>query len=257
MAYLAERGFPVPAVWPGTAAGELVMQRLSGMTMVEALVNGAITAERAGGRRHPDQRPGDRPGQRRCRALQRRQWPLRLTRPRARWPSPGPIRTSRCSRRSTAWTRSDANSAPTARRSRRGSGRSALVNPLPPPARTGHHDEGVLRRGGAPPRRWDPNEHVSTTNQDTQTLRRSIDRETSFERMPNGVLPGRWAVQAKVIAPPGTDCGQPQDRAAPLPCASSARPAAAMRGVKRPPAPRPSHQAPAAPRLSGPRARKR
>jgi aminoglycoside phosphotransferase (APT) family kinase protein len=48
MAYLAERGFPVPAVWPGTAAGELVMQRLSGMTMVEALVNGAITAERAG-----------------------------------------------------------------------------------------------------------------------------------------------------------------------------------------------------------------
>ncbi|MDT0393751.1 MULTISPECIES: aminoglycoside phosphotransferase family protein [Streptomyces] len=48
MAYLAERGFPVPAVWPGTAAGDLVMQRLSGMTMVEALVNGVITAERAG-----------------------------------------------------------------------------------------------------------------------------------------------------------------------------------------------------------------
>ncbi|AUY48089.1 aminoglycoside phosphotransferase family protein [Streptomyces sp. CB01881] len=49
MAYLAERGFPVPAVWPGPAAGELVMQRLSGTTMVEALVSGAITAERAGG----------------------------------------------------------------------------------------------------------------------------------------------------------------------------------------------------------------
>ncbi|MFB7618866.1 phosphotransferase [Kitasatospora sp. NPDC056181] len=48
MAYLAERGFPVPAVWPGPAAGELVMQRLSGTTMVEALVSGAITAERAG-----------------------------------------------------------------------------------------------------------------------------------------------------------------------------------------------------------------
>ncbi|WP_055589593.1 aminoglycoside phosphotransferase family protein [Peterkaempfera griseoplana] len=48
MAYLAEQGFPVPAVWPGTAAGDLVMQRLSGMTMVEALVNGVITAERAG-----------------------------------------------------------------------------------------------------------------------------------------------------------------------------------------------------------------
>ncbi|MGW8765118.1 phosphotransferase [Streptomyces sp. NPDC055815] len=48
MAYLAEHGFPVPAVWPGTAAGELVMQRLSGMTMVEALIEGAVTAERAG-----------------------------------------------------------------------------------------------------------------------------------------------------------------------------------------------------------------
>lgn len=49
MAHLAEHGFPVPAVWPGTAAGELVMQRLSGTTMVEALVDGTITAERAGG----------------------------------------------------------------------------------------------------------------------------------------------------------------------------------------------------------------
>ena len=49
MAHLAESGFPVPAVWPGTAAGELVMQRLSGSTMVEALVGGAITAEEAGG----------------------------------------------------------------------------------------------------------------------------------------------------------------------------------------------------------------
>ncbi|MFG2751561.1 phosphotransferase [Streptomyces xanthophaeus] len=48
MAYLAEHGFPVPAVWPGTAAGELVMQRLSGTTMVDALINGAITAEQAG-----------------------------------------------------------------------------------------------------------------------------------------------------------------------------------------------------------------
>jgi aminoglycoside phosphotransferase (APT) family kinase protein len=48
MAYLVEHGFPVPAVWPGPAAGELVMQRLSGTTMVDALINGAITAERAG-----------------------------------------------------------------------------------------------------------------------------------------------------------------------------------------------------------------
>jgi aminoglycoside phosphotransferase (APT) family kinase protein len=48
MGYLAEHGFPVPAVWPGPAAGELVMQRLSGTTMVDALISGAITAERAG-----------------------------------------------------------------------------------------------------------------------------------------------------------------------------------------------------------------
>lgn len=48
MAYLAEHGFPIPTVWPGTAAGELVMQRLSGTTMVDALLNGAITAEQAG-----------------------------------------------------------------------------------------------------------------------------------------------------------------------------------------------------------------
>ncbi|WP_405486258.1 phosphotransferase [Streptomyces sp. NBC_00096] len=48
MAYLAERGFPVPAVWPGTAPGELVMQRLAGRTMVEALLDGALTGERAG-----------------------------------------------------------------------------------------------------------------------------------------------------------------------------------------------------------------
>ncbi|MER7753697.1 phosphotransferase [Kitasatospora sp. NPDC097643] len=48
MAHLAEHGFPVPAVWPGAAPGELVMQRLSGTTMLEALASGAITAERAG-----------------------------------------------------------------------------------------------------------------------------------------------------------------------------------------------------------------
>jgi len=48
MVYLAEHGFPVPAAWPGTAAGDLVMQRLSGTTMVDALINGAITAEQAG-----------------------------------------------------------------------------------------------------------------------------------------------------------------------------------------------------------------
>nr|WP_123439439.1 phosphotransferase [Streptomyces sp. PanSC9] len=49
MAYLAEHGYPVPAVWPGAAAGELVMQRLSGPAMREALVAGTLSSEQAGG----------------------------------------------------------------------------------------------------------------------------------------------------------------------------------------------------------------
>ncbi|MYW19136.1 phosphotransferase [Streptomyces sp. SID2955] len=48
MAYLAEHGYPVPTVWPGAAAGELVMQRLSGPTMREALVAGTLSGEQAG-----------------------------------------------------------------------------------------------------------------------------------------------------------------------------------------------------------------
>ncbi|WP_354638092.1 phosphotransferase [Kitasatospora camelliae] len=48
MAYLAEHGYPVPAAWPGAEPGDLVMQRLSGPTMVEALAGGAITAAWAG-----------------------------------------------------------------------------------------------------------------------------------------------------------------------------------------------------------------
>ncbi|MFE5792270.1 phosphotransferase [Streptomyces sp. NPDC056503] len=48
MTYLAEHGYPVPAVWPGAAAGELVMQRLSGPTMREALVAGTLSGGRAG-----------------------------------------------------------------------------------------------------------------------------------------------------------------------------------------------------------------
>ncbi|WP_441246769.1 phosphotransferase [Kitasatospora sp. McL0602] len=48
MAHLAAHGYPVPAVWPGEAAGDLVMQRLSGVTMLEALTGGTMTAERAG-----------------------------------------------------------------------------------------------------------------------------------------------------------------------------------------------------------------
>ncbi|MFJ7154543.1 phosphotransferase [Streptomyces sp. NPDC101118] len=49
MTYLAEHGYPVPAVWPGTTAGELVMERLSGPTMREALVAGTLSGEQAGG----------------------------------------------------------------------------------------------------------------------------------------------------------------------------------------------------------------
>ncbi|MFI8104803.1 phosphotransferase [Streptomyces sp. NPDC086023] len=49
MTYLAEHGYPVPAVWPGAAAGELVMERLSGPTMREALVAGTLSGEQAGG----------------------------------------------------------------------------------------------------------------------------------------------------------------------------------------------------------------
>ncbi|MEV6205626.1 phosphotransferase [Kitasatospora sp. NPDC051914] len=48
MAYLGERGYPVPAVWPTASADSLVMQRLSGGTMLEALTEGAITPEECG-----------------------------------------------------------------------------------------------------------------------------------------------------------------------------------------------------------------
>jgi aminoglycoside phosphotransferase (APT) family kinase protein len=58
MAYLADRGFPVPAIHPATFANpdasssfvrtDLVMQRLSGPTMLQALVDTAITPEQAG-----------------------------------------------------------------------------------------------------------------------------------------------------------------------------------------------------------------
>ncbi|WP_377273123.1 phosphotransferase [Peterkaempfera sp. SMS 1(5)a] len=48
MAHLAEHGYPVPAVWPGEAANELVMERLSGVTMRQALTDGTIAPERAG-----------------------------------------------------------------------------------------------------------------------------------------------------------------------------------------------------------------
>ncbi|MET7736798.1 phosphotransferase [Streptomyces sp. NPDC005402] len=55
MAYLAERGYPVPRVrdpvgaGPGTAPRtDLVMQRLHGPTMLQALLQGTITAGEAG-----------------------------------------------------------------------------------------------------------------------------------------------------------------------------------------------------------------
>ncbi|MGW4896444.1 phosphotransferase [Kitasatospora sp. NPDC004240] len=50
MAHLARYDYPVPAVWPEDAPGPdgLVMQRLTGPTMAQALLAGAITPERAG-----------------------------------------------------------------------------------------------------------------------------------------------------------------------------------------------------------------
>ncbi|WP_037710015.1 phosphotransferase [Streptomyces griseus] len=48
MAYLAEHGYPVPTAWPGAAVGQLVMQRLSGPTMREALAAGVLSGEQAG-----------------------------------------------------------------------------------------------------------------------------------------------------------------------------------------------------------------
>ncbi|MDX3804197.1 phosphotransferase [Streptomyces sp. AK04-3B] len=55
MAYLAERGYPVPCLRDPTAAGgsttpraDLVMQRLHGPSMLQALLQGMITAKEAG-----------------------------------------------------------------------------------------------------------------------------------------------------------------------------------------------------------------
>ncbi|MER5641848.1 phosphotransferase [Kitasatospora sp. NPDC002227] len=48
MGYLREWGYPVPEVWGGEAASELVMERLEGRTMLAALAEGAVTAEWAG-----------------------------------------------------------------------------------------------------------------------------------------------------------------------------------------------------------------
>lgn len=51
MTHLFERGYPVPAVREaahGAAATDLVLRRLRGPTMLQALVQGTITAERAG-----------------------------------------------------------------------------------------------------------------------------------------------------------------------------------------------------------------
>ncbi|MEV0229929.1 phosphotransferase [Nonomuraea sp. NPDC050786] len=49
IAYVAAHGFPVPEVYPGAAqATDLVMGRLTGPTMLRALIDGAITPEEAG-----------------------------------------------------------------------------------------------------------------------------------------------------------------------------------------------------------------
>ncbi|MGW2255365.1 phosphotransferase family protein [Kitasatospora sp. NPDC001660] len=49
MRHLAEHGYPVPAAGAGAAPGELVLERLTGPTMREALVAGDIAPEAAGG----------------------------------------------------------------------------------------------------------------------------------------------------------------------------------------------------------------
>ncbi|WP_188192511.1 phosphotransferase [Nonomuraea sp. SYSU D8015] len=51
MAYVAAHGFPVPSVYPGVGGGrstDLVMRRLSGPTMLAAVVDGQITPEEVG-----------------------------------------------------------------------------------------------------------------------------------------------------------------------------------------------------------------
>ncbi|MQS12523.1 aminoglycoside phosphotransferase family protein [Streptomyces kaniharaensis] len=48
MTHLAEHGYPVPAAWTGAAPGELVLERLAGPTLRDALVAGDITPEAAG-----------------------------------------------------------------------------------------------------------------------------------------------------------------------------------------------------------------
>ncbi|MFB7864419.1 phosphotransferase [Streptomyces sp. NPDC056069] len=50
MAHLARHGYPVPAVWPDDTPSpdSLVMQRITGPTMAEALLAGVITPDQAG-----------------------------------------------------------------------------------------------------------------------------------------------------------------------------------------------------------------
>ncbi|MFG1703982.1 phosphotransferase [Nonomuraea sp. M3C6] len=49
MVYVRERGFPVPDVYPGDESDtDLVMGRLSGPTMLEAVIEGSITPEETG-----------------------------------------------------------------------------------------------------------------------------------------------------------------------------------------------------------------
>ncbi|WP_425559662.1 phosphotransferase [Kitasatospora terrestris] len=48
MTHLARHDYPVAAAWPGTAPGELVMERLAGPTLREALASGTTGPEEAG-----------------------------------------------------------------------------------------------------------------------------------------------------------------------------------------------------------------
>ncbi|MFD7730914.1 phosphotransferase [Kitasatospora phosalacinea] len=48
MAHLAAHGYPVPAAWPGDRPTDLLMERLDGPTMAQAVTTGTLTPDAAG-----------------------------------------------------------------------------------------------------------------------------------------------------------------------------------------------------------------
>ncbi|QKW20896.1 phosphotransferase [Kitasatospora sp. NA04385] len=48
MAYLAGHGYPVPAAWPGERPADLLMERLAGPTLAQAVTTGAVAPDAAG-----------------------------------------------------------------------------------------------------------------------------------------------------------------------------------------------------------------